>query len=121
MHFTHELCKMGTILSLVMNITEAISSFYPINTRDRSLCHILCESAKEYTRVSLAFLIFTGKKRKTREMVQSGRPMNRVRFIASKGNFCSLPSVQDLSWLPSSLLFSEILHFVDRASYNDSW
>jgi hypothetical protein len=46
MHFTHELCKMGTILSLVMNITEAISSFYLTkHTRPVTLPHSLrvCE------------------------------------------------------------------------------
>jgi hypothetical protein len=55
MRFTHVLCKMSTILSLKL-LKQYLSSTSR-NTRDRSLCHILYESVKEYTRVSLAFLI----------------------------------------------------------------
>jgi hypothetical protein len=98
MHFTHELCKMGTILSLVMNITEALSPFYLTkHRRPVTLPHSLrvCERVHTYV-ANISH--FHGK---------NGGPMNHARFTASKGDFCSLPSVQDRSWRPTSLLFSE--------------
>ena len=48
------------ILVIVMNITQALSSFYLTNHTWLSLCHIviLYDSLKEYARVARAVLIF---------------------------------------------------------------
>lgn len=118
MHFTHVLCKMGTNLSLVMNITEVISSFYVTKHRRSVTLHILYESVQKYTRVSLAFLIFT-EKRRTREMV--------VGVVRTTDESCSIHSEQrrflffpkrsDRPCRPASLLFIDFRGLLLRVEW----